>query len=274
GNADRNDDMMVSSEGKIETDNKFQTSNITINIWASVIFESHTQMNTLKFKVKVKNCGVSKFLSKQCTSLGNFVCYYIDSLEIDVSPIPVSPNHTFNIIMLKEMHPKRPNRVLELSYIRENGYHTKIGVVGYGTPMTTGAQWSYRFASSEIRNSGDRRDSVRTNEIHFGHWYIKNEMKGFRITVIQVLGFKKKSNFFLKKLIRTPELLMQYPKLVHKLEISFENIADFNDYFAELTKRVYTAPSHTLETSVNISHDKIHDDAIILRAMTTLDDKM
>ncbi|CAG8798479.1 22100_t:CDS:2, partial [Dentiscutata erythropus] len=246
--------IKVSSEGRIENEDKFQNFNITIDIWANSEQDPHTRMNTLKFKIKLKNCGVSEFLSKQCSFLESYICYYLDSLEIGVSPIPTESNDKSSIIMLNEQHlPRKLNYAINVS----KGYDNYLSIQAAAVPLkvtasfgkknsrnamttlnewdlhdeyneTKGVKWSYRFSGNEIYDSGEHIESIHAGETHSGDWYIMDKMGGFRITVSQVLGCKNKKLFS-----QTPELIKQYPKLVHKLEISFKKIKGFNHDFAK-----------------------------------------
>ncbi|CAG8783119.1 22908_t:CDS:2, partial [Dentiscutata erythropus] len=78
-----------------------------------------------------------------------------------------------------------------------------------------GVQWSYQFTGDDMENIGK----------------VFQRMKS--ILVIDILP--------------TPKLLQQYPNLVHKLEISFNKISNFNNDFVKLTRSVHSAPNHTPE---------------------------
>ncbi|CAG8684288.1 25664_t:CDS:2, partial [Dentiscutata erythropus] len=214
---------------RVETDDKkeFQNFNITIGIWAKVGLDSYTSENTLEFKIYLKNCGVSRFLSEKCQFLENFICYYLDSFKVSVSPISKGRS---NIMMMHEHRPQKKNN---------NEWNLDVDIC-----EADGVLWSYQFISNDAQ--GRNRETIPMDKIYFGHWYIKNE-GGFRITITQELGCKDKQNFFTKIFSSTPKLLQQYPNLVHKLEISFNKISNFNDDFIELTKSVHSAPNHTPE---------------------------
>ncbi|RIB25236.1 hypothetical protein C2G38_2166431 [Gigaspora rosea] len=152
----------------------------------------------------------------------------------------------FPIIMLKEEHtPFSSNNHMSISKTKENGKHIQMEVgmpqsikmgfshdtkdsqsstatvkewnMDFSFGSTNGVQWKYKFSGGDVFNIGEHRKSIRIDEPHRGHWRITNKVGGFCITITQVLGHTKKLNFFRKIASKEPELIKQYPKIVHKL---------------------------------------------------------
>ncbi|RHZ48173.1 hypothetical protein Glove_557g61 [Diversispora epigaea] len=98
----------------------------------------------------------------------------------------------------------------------------------------TGVQWLYRFTAQELYKDGKNQCNFPSTDLHSGHWCIKNNMKGFSITIKQVLNCKIKFNKF-----RFGSFMIKCPKVVHTLEITFNNLEEFNKGFAELRKKLH-----------------------------------
>ncbi|CAG8458311.1 14401_t:CDS:1, partial [Racocetra fulgida] len=121
--------------------------------------------------------------------------------------------------------------------------------IDYGETGETGVKWSYQFTNNGKFDYEVHRKSIQIDEPHYGHFYLMNNVKGFRINIRQELGFiEHKERKFVSKMFKRPVLVMQYPKLVHDLEISFKMIENFNDNFKKLAQKdVYTGPCLTLD---------------------------
>ncbi|CAG8640338.1 11617_t:CDS:1, partial [Scutellospora calospora] len=96
----------------------------------------------------------------------------------------------------------------------------------------------YSFNSNKLYNTSSYRKTMNLQH-HSGCWYTTQNMKGFCITIVQVLHceLKPKSNFFSFK--AKPEIIKKCPQIIYKLEVSFNNITNFNERFAKLTKNLY-----------------------------------
>ncbi|CAG8680551.1 6906_t:CDS:2, partial [Racocetra persica] len=169
------------------------------------------------------------------------------------------------MIMLKEYTPSRSNNSINISKTKEkgNGIQLDAGknpkvslshatkntrssaaalkewdmVDTYGT--TNGIKWQYRYFGEDIFNNGGHRKSIRIDEPYCGDFYINKNLGGFCITITQVLGFKEDRTIFRRLVSPKPELIKYYPKFLHKLEIYFKDIQNFNNNFAKLTKKLH-----------------------------------
>ncbi|CAG8813426.1 12302_t:CDS:1, partial [Racocetra fulgida] len=106
------------------------------------------------------------------------------------------------------------------------------------TCPTKGVQWSYSFNAKDFYKAGAHRKTINL-QLHSGCWYPTRKMKGFYITIVQVLRceLKPKPNVFSFK--TKPEIIKKCPQIVHTLKISFNDITNFNDKFAELSKSLH-----------------------------------
>ncbi|CAG8481338.1 14969_t:CDS:1, partial [Racocetra persica] len=260
--------ILISSEGKVEFEDrklieiknrkKFQSFNITMKLWANVKPNVKNNANsTLEFEIDLSNCGVTDFLSNQCPSLNKFICYHLDSLEICASPIRLKSDDTCIIIQKKKHNPHKANNNITSTKVHEKDCSlsskatfaigkkksrsstatTKEWTMRDEFSETTGNKWSYSFTDSDVYDTLDNRLSINT-DLHKGHWYVKNKVKGFRITITQVMGSTNKRNVY-KYLYATPKLIKEYPRIVHQLEISFTNIEKLNSDFKKHAKKEY-----------------------------------
>ncbi|RHZ48172.1 hypothetical protein Glove_557g60 [Diversispora epigaea] len=83
--------MEVSFEASIIYKNyekEFQSFNFDAKLWANVSrdYKFSPPVNTLEFKINLFSCEVGKMLSEKCQKLHNFIGYYLDSVEIGVTP--------------------------------------------------------------------------------------------------------------------------------------------------------------------------------------------
>ncbi|KAF0508031.1 HCP-like protein [Gigaspora margarita] len=212
-NYDNNIDpkLEISSQCSVECEDKTQTFNITVDLWAKIEPPSkYKNEKTLEFKVDLRNCGVTKFLSKQCSSLRGFVCYYLDSFEISFSPISQSLNNTSSIIRSIDFFPNKHNNSINHSKGRDKEHHLQIEA---GYPANVKGTYSYGMKKS------------RSATISLNEWDVDIDY------------------------CETNVLINQYPKLVHKLEISFNDIENFNDNFKELEKTLHIGKCLTLENN-------------------------
>ncbi|CAG8788637.1 23062_t:CDS:2 [Gigaspora margarita] len=252
---------------KVNNKEKFQSFNITIDLWANVKLNSKNKVkSTIEFEIDLIICNVTELLSKQCSSLNSYTCYYMDSLEICVSPIPSSPDDESTIITMKKKHsPRKANNDITSTKGRENDHRLQLelglpqnikGIISGGRKKsqsltaklkewsmidtfseTIGNKWLYTFTDSDIFNTVGDRVSIDTDVPYKGHWFITDKVKGFRVTVRQVLGSISNKNWYINRITTTPELIKSYSKLVHQLEISYTDIKKFNSDFEKHVKK-------------------------------------
>ncbi|RHZ84043.1 hypothetical protein Glove_86g128 [Diversispora epigaea] len=258
--------MEVSSAAKVLYEDKFQSFNIDAKLWANVSrdYKFSPPVNTLKFKINLFACRVGQMLNEKCRKLHNFVGYYIDSVEIGVSPLSCTPGDISDMISLKNQYlPQKhftsvdhsvnhgKTRGLSLNISKNPGATAAYNVSnnkGFKVTTndwhmepsgcnTTGVLWPYRFTAQELYKDGENQRNLPSTDIHSGHWYIKDNMKGFSITIKQVLNCKNKSNKFNK--FSFGSSVIKCPKVVHTLVITFNNLKEFNRGFAELRKKLH-----------------------------------
>ncbi|CAG8792268.1 27143_t:CDS:2, partial [Dentiscutata erythropus] len=298
---DANDEGIVGFEDKKLIDTykkKFQSFNITIKLWANVKLDSKNNVkSTLEFEIDLIHCNATDFLSEQCPSLNCSICYYIDSLDVCVSPIPINPDDTSTLIITKKKHsPRKANNDISFTKVQEKDGRLQLDV---GAPQNikasfsggrkkgrsltatikewamwdtfseiTGDKWSYKFADSDICDTIDNRVSIDTDVPYKGHWYITNEVKGFRVTIRQVLGSTSNKRKF--RYMKTPELIKSNPKLVHQLEISFMDIKRFDSDFKEhVKKKLHRSQPITITPKNNSQPQQENNEEFISRKLFT-----
>ncbi|CAG8522428.1 2562_t:CDS:1 [Scutellospora calospora] len=100
-----------------------------------------------------------------------------------------------------------------------------------------GVIWPYHFKNIKFDKIDDHR--ICPDQLHHsGKWGLTESMQGFRITIKQILGCNIKSkSLSRKKVVGTfPQIMRTCPQITHQLDISFNNITNFNENFAKLTK--------------------------------------
>ncbi|RHZ83980.1 hypothetical protein Glove_86g132 [Diversispora epigaea] len=268
GKGKENEDkfMEVSSSAKVLYENEFQSFNINAKLWANVSLDKN--LNTLEFEVNLFACGVGQMLNEKCRKLHNFVGFYIDSVEIRVSPLSHTPNNISDMISLKNQyfpqkhftsvdhsinHGKTRGLGLNISqnpgataaYNVSNNKGFKVTTNDWRmeakTSNTDGVLWPYHFNAQNLYKDGENQCNLPSTDIHSGHWYIvdNDNMKGFSITIKQVLTCTIKPNRFNFK-----SFVIKCPKVVHTLVITFNNLKEFNKEFAELRKKFHHGSSN------------------------------
>ncbi|CAG8752185.1 24822_t:CDS:2, partial [Dentiscutata erythropus] len=223
--------MQVQSVAYVEFENILQTFTINAYIRANIITMNRVSRNLLEFSINLSQCETGKMLSEICESFQGIIGYYLDSILIKVSPIFYNED-AINVI--------------------DTGFNGQIGTTGLTASSNkkyrnitetsnwqmdlnfcanTGVRWSYQYNF----NGTDRK--WQNSHTHIGHWYLSDEMKGFRITITQILCHKFNSYFFLCG--KKPEIIKKCPKIFHNLEISFTDMANFNENFEKLAKKVH-----------------------------------
>ncbi|RHZ77292.1 hypothetical protein Glove_183g66 [Diversispora epigaea] len=286
-NADGDEFMEVSSEARViykDYENEFQSFNINAKLWANVSLDYKflPPVNTLEFKVNLFSCEVGKMLNERCQKLHNFIGYFLDSVEIGVSPLSCTPGDTSNMIssLKKSYMPQRNFTSVDHSIDREKNFGlgfnfgnlqnlgstavynarnnknikstTDDWFIERSGCFTTGVQWLYRFTAQELYKDGENQRNLPSTDLHSGHWYIKDNMKGFSIAIKQVLNYKIKFNKF-----SFGSFVIKCPKVIHTLEITFNDLEKFNEGFAELRKKLHYG---TLNPQIKLGKSIIYSD--------------
>ncbi|RIB21500.1 hypothetical protein C2G38_2078058 [Gigaspora rosea] len=254
--------IQVQSIAKAKYEEKRQSFIITTKISVNISKKAHVSRELLEFNVDFIACGVGKMLNEVCGSLPGFVGYYLDSISIEVQPIP-DPGNAMNIIFDKEReyNPRNYNQEIETTENQESSFGgqinlsvpSKVGIqanigkkTNNSTKITTskwimkifedptdGVQWLYDY--NEIKPEDYRE--WPTPKSHTGYWFTTEKLKGFRIVVMQTLCCRFEYGFNARK---KPEIIKKCPKIFHKLEISFNNLTNFNRDFEELAKKIHS----------------------------------
>ncbi|CAG8723098.1 4079_t:CDS:2, partial [Gigaspora rosea] len=260
--SNRRNDEDIQSIAKAKYEEKRQSFIITTKISVNISKKAHVSRELLEFNVDFIACGVGKMLNEVCGSLPGFVGYYLDSISIEVQPIP-DPGNAMNIIFDKEReyNPRNYNQEIETTENQESSFGgqinlsvpSKVGIqanigkkTNNSTKITTskwimkifedptdGVQWLYDY--NEIKPEDYRE--WPTPKSHTGYWFTTEKLKGFRIVVMQTLCCRFEYGFNARK---KPEIIKKCPKIFHKLEISFNNLTNFNRDFEELAKKIHS----------------------------------
>ncbi|CAG8675860.1 7153_t:CDS:2, partial [Funneliformis caledonium] len=200
----------------------------------------------LEYEIDVYLCKIGKFLSSQLLRMRG--CgYYLDSVEVCVSPISCIPNNTNGLFISKDTpYPQQLNRTVEFSDGRKTNIEGQfIGEIG------------------SVPKSQCRQKVVTyyVPECHSAKWHIKKNMSGFRITITQVLRYKIINSF---KLFLSKPKLIKCPVITHVLEISFNKLEDFNANFAKLVRPDEEPYYNENDVNIEISNIQKLDGEIII----------
>ncbi|RHZ83981.1 hypothetical protein Glove_86g135 [Diversispora epigaea] len=185
-----------------------------------------------------------------------------NTLELIVSPIPHIPGDKSVMLSLKnEYMPQKHTSIdrsvdrektlglnlnigrdqgANASYITKNNKSIKSTTDDWRMKYThcpiEGVKWSYCYVGQELGKAFENQQTLLPKRNNFGDRYFENSVKGFSVTIKQVLNckiYKPPFNFFNKSSI------MKCPKMVHTLEITFNDLEKFNEGFADLRKKIY-----------------------------------
>ncbi|RIB20922.1 hypothetical protein C2G38_2244267, partial [Gigaspora rosea] len=239
--------ILVRSVAMARREECFQDFEINTKLKANI-----NTNNILEFIINLFHCGVGDMLNKNDWSLQGFVGFYLDSLIIEVSPLPDNKGGRLDLFTLvneyNPLPPKQENSEASKGYETNAGLQASFFPPGFSANCSvtnshnrtvardewkmrmpssakTGAKWVYEFQGADVnRGCPDLR-------LHSGHWYTKKAMTGFRIIIKQILRCRPKFRF-----VKLPEIFRQCPQITHTLEVSFNNITNFNEGFNELTE--------------------------------------
>ncbi|CAI2170106.1 579_t:CDS:2, partial [Funneliformis geosporum] len=223
---------------------------ITTNIWVEITHEK--KIGNLKFNIDVNGCGIGNMLSNNCPSLKNQgFGYALHSIKLHVSSIP---ENTFRIV--GESQPIQPNPTFEVSKGVETAFIVAINnLLGSKKKVNTvkstsrkwnlqkehnrkGEFWSYQYNDNNPDVNNNYRGAPPPSN-HSGHWHMKKQMRGFCINISQDLHFQYKIFRRFRTLPNTKPKLLPCPRMVHNLEISFNDLIDFNEKFANIEDYYY-----------------------------------
>ncbi|CAI2187920.1 17511_t:CDS:2, partial [Funneliformis geosporum] len=215
----------------------------------------------LEYEFDIYQCTTGQMLSKNLPFYRRGHGYFLDSVDVHVSPIPYKPEdqnvEKINLFsLLGNLYPQQLNRNVEISNGRETNFEGQIGVSGqipnisakggvkyvtntkytsdewtmnYCSDHHTGNIWNYRYVANKLDKDGDCRTSYKPG-YHSAKWRTKETMRGFCITITQVVRYRIT---LWGKIKQNPELI-KCPIIAHNLEIVFNNFKDFNSNFAKL----------------------------------------
>ncbi|CAG8607342.1 2135_t:CDS:2 [Diversispora eburnea] len=177
---------------------------------------SSSPENTLEFIVNLPSCGVGPMLNETCRKLQNFVGYYLDSVEIVVSPRPHSKSE---MIVFKNVY--MPQKHTSFDY-------------------SVGSEKTFDFNVNIRQNPGATASCNAKN-------------KGFSVTIKQVLNFINKPKKHIINFRNNKPPVMKFPKMVHTLEIAFNDLKKFNKDFADLRENIHRG-ERALELKLGIEN--------------------
>ncbi|CAG8735785.1 31212_t:CDS:2 [Gigaspora margarita] len=223
-------------------------------------FEIHIKLkakintnNILEFIIDLFHCGVGDMLNKNDWSLQGFVGFYLDSLIIEVSPLPDNKEGRLDLFTLTNgynpLPPRQENSEVSKGYETNAGLQASFFPPGFSANCSvtnshnrmatrdewkmrmpssakTGVKWIYEFQGNDVNRGCPNR------QLHSGRWYPNEAMTGFRIGIKQILRCRPKFRY-----IKLPEIFRKCPQITHTLEVSFNNITNFNEGFNELKVR-------------------------------------
>ncbi|KAF0464787.1 sel1 repeat-containing protein: PROVISIONAL [Gigaspora margarita] len=287
--------IQIGSVAYAKIGDKFQSFTINTILGANINTNTRVSRDILEFKIDLFHCGVGQMLNEICQSLHNFVGYYLDSVVIEVSPIPFKEDVFGIITEAKAYSPQNNQKNVEilLGCEKNAGINMTLGTQNTGiaanynvtnshstraetdkwsmkiaTCPTKGVKWSYHYSINDFDKPFFCRE-WSNKHTHLGYWYTTNKMKGFRVNIMQILCSKFKPPRF--HLGRKPEILKQCPKITHLLEISFNNINDFNENFTKLTETLYTDHDDIV---INLEKNKSYPKKIINKEVSLQQDDL
>ncbi|CAG8542000.1 15982_t:CDS:2 [Gigaspora margarita] len=266
GNGNNSKNMNNNEETKAAEDKgnkRYQSFYINVLLSAKIKNEA-----ILNFSIEFDQCGVGEMLNKKCQSLkGWFVGFYLESIIIEVSPITNSANDNSVVFVSKGTY--SPRQIGPKDYEISKGRETNNNImVNFSSPtigasanysltnsnsiktntyeweMTVipcpieGIKWSYYYKNVNFDKIDDHRMDPNLPP-HSGKWIIKDGMKGFKISIKQILGCNIKPFCRIKKSkIKFLQIMKTCPQITHELEVSFNNVTNFNEEFANLVNNL------------------------------------
>ncbi|CAG8783634.1 24529_t:CDS:1, partial [Gigaspora rosea] len=206
---------------------------------------TNSTKSILEFIIDV-NCTLDHLLSDSLPSFKKLgYGYFLDAVNVKVSPISQDTgNETLDYIqkdIKQPTQPKQSNQNNEIINFKFNSLTTeKIMEELYGWNIIHSGinhdLWEYSYFGGDDDINARRRTHFPTHR-HRNKWHITKK-SGFCITIKQALRFNLRSKnwiLFLKHLGLRSQLI-KCTKMVHTLNITFNNLEDFNNKFIELGK--------------------------------------
>ncbi|EXX71486.1 hypothetical protein GLOIN_2v1512850 [Rhizophagus irregularis DAOM 181602=DAOM 197198] len=109
-------------------------------------------------------------------------------------------------------------------------YFSREWEFNYKGPIDKGEYWLY-----ERNKNLDKKDSTYAPGVHSGEWFVKDGMHGFCITITQVLRYEI-THWWHKIPLNMKTSLQKFPMMAHNLEVTFNDLNDFNNKFKKLIK--------------------------------------
>ncbi|PKK75741.1 hypothetical protein RhiirC2_707909 [Rhizophagus irregularis] len=256
---DGNDSNNGNSNGGSSGSNNRQNGNNNNN---NEIIPFEENIKILEYDVDVNVCGVGDMLSNQCPLLnGKGLGYLLHSVEVHVSPLPNNGNNLFGLKGISQ--PRQINRNIEISKGNEKSYEGKVGIsktpgvdftggykksnniqyssnewkLFYKGPNTKGERWLYQYIDNDLDKDGSYRENFVPG-VHSSQWFIYEGMHGFCITITQVLRCEI-TRGWRRFLPNTKTLLQKFPIMAHNLNVTFNDLEDFNSKLKSLNKTCY-----------------------------------
>ncbi|CAG8736542.1 8604_t:CDS:2, partial [Funneliformis caledonium] len=137
----------------------FQKFTITARIWAEI-----TSSNILEFEVDVLDCKTGNMLSRTNSPLfkKHGYGYFIDSIEICVSPIACTPNNNMKSLFttIGAAFPQNLNRNVELSTVHESSVGGQFnGEFGIVSKIVAQANGNIKYVDS-VKSISDEWDVI------------------------------------------------------------------------------------------------------------------
>ncbi|PKC09447.1 HCP-like protein [Rhizophagus irregularis] len=226
------DRIYISSKvnAKVINSEFLQDFNISTNLWAEIIpFEENIKI--LEYDVDVNVCGVGDMLSNQCPLLnGKGLGYLLHSVEVHVSPLPNNGNNLFGLKGTSQ--PRQINQNIEISKGNEKSYEGKVGISKTpGVDFTGG----YKKSNNIQYSSNEWKLFYKGPNTKGECWlyqYIDNDLDKDVLRCEITRGWRR----FLPN---TKTLLQKFPIMAHNLNVTFNDLEDFNSKLKSLNKTCY-----------------------------------
>ncbi|CAB4488088.1 hypothetical protein RhiirA1_506873 [Rhizophagus irregularis] len=267
---DINKSIFISSRVNAVVDSKYsQDFRINVELWAN--FE-----DTLKYNIDVYACGIGELLNNTCPSLNKIgFGYILQSIKVQVSPLPNNGGDLFDL--KRASQPTQLNQNVEFLVGSEMNINGNIGIsktpgvditggykknnntkyssreweFNYKGPIDKGEYWLYK------RNKNlDKIDSTYAPGVHSGEWFVKDGMHGFCITITQVLRYEI-THWWHKIHLNMKTWLQRLPIMAHNLEVTFNDLNDFNNKFKKLKPMYSTSGNITNTVGSNEMENKV-----------------